>query len=93
MFVIAIALLQLANLQNQQKRMFMEEYSDMLLVFFSSIRRKWIDGLMLFIFSKTKSLNSISTEMILNKKCKQVLNREVCILDRNQLITRTIRYV
>ena len=35
MFVIAIALLQLANLQNQQKRMFMEESSDMLLVFFS----------------------------------------------------------
>ena len=93
MFVIAIALLQLANLQNQQKRMFMEEYSDMLLVFFSSIRRKWIDGLMLFIFSKTKSVNSISTEMILNKKCKQVLNREVGILERNQLITRTIRYV
>lgn len=93
MFVIAIALLQLVNLQNQQKRMFMEESSDMLLVFFLFYKEKmdwWTNLVHIF---KHWEWNSISTEMILNKKCKQVLNREVGILEKNQLITRTIRYV
>ena len=70
MFVIAIALLQLANLQNQQKRMFMEESSDMLLVFFLFYKEK-MDWWTNVHICKHWEWNSISTEMTLKKSANK----------------------